>query len=137
MAENPRQEITLSLGGKDFAVRPTFEVIAGIEAALDQPARTVGMKALASGMTLGERQARGAGAEISMSEMAVVLFHMVKGKKDAPANPTEVGNILMEDGYGDLLLPVGQFLTRAQRGNKEHEKEAAAAEGAADPPKQD
>lgn len=146
MPENPRQEIELSLGGQTYRVRPTFEVIAGIEADLNQPARAVGMKAWWAGLTPAQRAARDnvGGPEISLTEMAVVVFWMVKGQTGAPASPVAMGALLMEDGYGELLLPVGQFLTRAQRGNKIHEKEAAqaaeaaaregASEGAANPP---
>lgn len=127
MAENPRQEIELSLGGQTYAVRPAFEVIAGIEADLNQSARAVGMKAWSAGLSAEQRAVRNAGPEISLTEMAVVLFWMVKGQKGAPPSPIAMGAILMEEGYGDLLLPVGQFLTRAQRGNKIHEQEAAEA----------
>src|SRR5438309_1883610 len=127
MPENPRQEIELSLGGQSFRVRPTFEVIAGIEADLNQPARAVGMKAWSAGLSADQRAVRNAGPEISLTEMAVAVFWMVKGQKGAPPSPVATGALLMEEGYGDLLLPVGQFLTRAQRGNKLHEQEAAEA----------
>lgn len=121
MPENPRQEIEFDLDGKTFRVRPTFEVIANVEAALSQSARSLGLKALAAGMSSVER---GTQTEITLSEFCVVLYWILRGKPDAPASAKAIGEILMEAGYGALLLPVGLFLTRAQRGNKEHEKEA-------------
>lgn len=127
MAEHPRQEIEIALGGETYRVRPSFEVIAGIESDTGQPARTLGMKAWVGGMSIEQRAARNAGQEISLSEMAVVVFWMIKGQKGAPSSAVVVGALLMEEGYAELLLPVGQFLTRAQRGNKIHEQEAAAA----------
>jgi len=130
MAESARQEIELTVGGKTFSVRPDFVTISNIEAATQQPARTLGLQAYAAGVP---QSARGGFPEISMTNLVLVIFWMLRGKKDAPATVEAVGEIIMEEGYGDLLMPVGNFLTRAQRGNKEHEKEAA--QGApADPP---
>lgn len=131
-SENARQEIELSLGGKVYSVRPDFATISGIEGVADQPARTLGMKAMAGAIPLNQRPANV--AEISLTELALVVFLMLKGKKGAPESATDVGNLLMEEGYGHLLMPVGQFLVRAQRGNKEHEKEAAAQGTAPDDP---
>lgn len=122
---SPRQEIAIPFDGKVFKVRPTFEVLASIEGALNQPARSVGMKALASGMTSADR---GLQQEISLTEMAVAVYWMLHGQDGAPKDATAVGSALVENGFSDLLLPVGQFLTRAQKGNKLHEQEAIEAE---------
>jgi hypothetical protein len=129
MAENPRQETELSFGGKTYSVRPTFQIITSIEAALNQPARFLGMKCFVVGKAMGERY--GAEQEISMGELAVIVFWMLRDQfladKAMPQTPAAVGEIMMEDGYGQLLMPVGEILTRAQKGNREHAKEAAAA----------
>jgi hypothetical protein len=124
MTENARQEIAVPFGGRTFRVRPTFEAIVSIEGALNQSARSVGMKALAAGMTSADR---GLQAEISLTELAVSLYWMLRGQEGAPKDAAETGAQLIEEGYADLLLPVGQFLTRAQRGNKIHEQEAIEA----------
>lgn len=125
MSDTARQEIPLTFAGKPYRVRPTFQNVVNLEGALNQPARTVGMKAFASGTPAAER---GLQPEISLSELSVVLFWMLRGQEGAPKSPEEVGEILMEDGYSELLLPVGQYLTRAQRGHKLHVKEAEEAE---------
>lgn len=125
MAENPRQEIELPFDGKTFRVRPNFETITSVEVALGEPARVVGRKCLSAGMSAVERARMNAGPEVGVSEFAIALYWILRSQKDAPATILDVGNVLVEDGYGNLLLPVGQFLVRAQRGNKEHEKEAA------------
>ncbi len=122
---SPRQEIAIPFDGKTFRVRPTFEVLASIEGALNQSARSVGMKALASGMTAADR---GLQPEISLTEMAVVVYWMLKDQDGAPKDASVVGSMLVDNGFSDLLLPVGQFLTRAQKGNKLHEQEAIEAE---------
>lgn len=134
MVENARQEIELEFGGKKFSVRPDFQTISNIEVATDQPARTLGLKALASSLPMSQRSGV---AEISMTELAVVVFWMLKGKKGAPESTQSVGETMMEEGYGSLLMPVGEFLVRAQRGNKEHEKEAAQAAAPPDPPQKE
>jgi len=128
--ETARQEIELKLNGKTFTCRPDFTTISNIEGVTEQSARALGMHALAAGMPLAQR---GGLPEISMTQMAIILFWMVKGQKGAPESPAAIGELLMEDGYGQYLMPVGLFLTRAQRGNKEHEKEAAQAAAQAGP----
>lgn len=120
-------EIELPFDGKVFAIKPNFEIIASIEGAVNQSARSVGLKALAAGMSAAER---GLQPEISLTELTVCVFWMLKDQ-GGPDNPGKVGAVIMDDGYADLLLPVGQFLTRAQRGHKLHQKEAEEAEEAA------
>lgn len=132
MAENAKQEIELTLGGRAYSVRPTFEIITSIEAAVDASARELGMRSLAASQP-AER--RGGFKEISLTEMAVALFWMLKGQKGAPDSVAEIGKILMEDGYQHLWLPVGEFLIRAQRGNAEHGKEATQGDADVDPTK--
>lgn len=124
MAEDARQEIAFQLNGQTFRARPTFAVVTGIEGALNQPARTLGFKALMAGLPMGDmRRQAAAMSEISLGEMAIILFWMTRDQKNAPKTVNEVGEILMEEGYLALCEPVGQFLIRAQRGNKEHLKE--------------
>lgn len=120
-------EIELEFDGQTYTVKPSFEIIASIEGALNQSARSVGLKALAAGMSAAER---GLQPEISLTELTVCVFWMLKNQ-GGPDNPAKVGTVIMEEGYGDLLLPVGQYLTRAQRGHKLHQKEAEEAEEAA------
>jgi hypothetical protein len=74
---------------------------------------------------------RGIQPEIALTELAVVIYWMLRGHDGAPKDAGEAGQALVENGYADLLLPVGQFLTRAQKGNKIHEQEAIEAEKAA------
>jgi hypothetical protein len=123
MAENARQEIELSFGGSAYKIRPDFETITAVELATDQASRTLGMKIL-----------RG---EASVTELTAVVFTLVRGRFGAPRSAAEVGNIIVDDGYLSLIEPLGSLLTRAQRGNKEHEKEVSAAPAALDPPMRD
>lgn len=120
MAEDPRQELEFVLGGKTFRARPSWEVLAAIEGSTNSPARTIGMKALASLQRAADRVT----PEISLTEMAATLAALLRGQPGAP-EPNKIGEMLVEDGYSQLLLPVGLFLTRAYKGNKEHEKDAA------------
>lgn len=123
MAEHPRQEIEFVFGGQTYRVRPTFQIVIGMEAELNQSSRVVGMKLL--------------NAEASVAEIAVVVWHMIKDQKGAPKTRSDVGEIIMDDGYASLIkepFPLAMFLLRAQKGNKEHEKEAASAKAPKDPP---
>lgn len=111
MAESALQDIEFSFAGKDWVVRPEFKTIVSIEAALGQASRSLGLKLLRY--------------EASVTEVAAVVFLVLRDKKGAPGRD-EVGEIIMADGYEDLLAPLGNLLLRAIRGSKEHEKEAKA-----------
>lgn len=121
MTDTPRQEVDLTLDGKTYSIRPNFKTLVAIEAAANQPARTLGIKALVVSVPLGQRNGA---EEISIAELATVIFCMVRGEKGAPDSAEAVGELLVENGYRDLLEPVGLFLVRAQKGNKEYVKEA-------------
>ncbi len=123
-------DIEIPFGGKTYSVKPDFATICAIEGALNQPSRTLGMKAYVTGMPL---QQRNGATEISLMEIATIVALILKDK-GVSSTPTAVGEALMEDGYGQLLVPIGDYLMRAQRGHKEHEKEAALAAEQADPP---
>lgn len=114
MPESPRQEIEFKFNGKTYKRRPTWAALVNIEAATNQPCRALGMKVLQT--------------DVSLTEVTTVLAVLIG--EDADMTPEQIGDVLVEDGYGELLLPLGQFLVRAQRGNKEHEKEAARAKKA-------
>lgn len=120
--DDPRQEVEINLAGRIFRSRPTFKLLTQIETATGgQPARALGLRAMLMGMPIAERPP--GIQEISLGEMAVVIFWMVRDQKDAPKTIDEVGEILMDEGYGQHCLDVGQFLMRGQRGNKEYLKD--------------
>lgn len=129
MAENQKQEVEFDLGGKTYRVRPTYEVLVRIEGATNQACRQLGNKCYA----VGTLQAlRAEITEISIGEMSVILFQMVRDQKGAPDSAVAVGEILMDEGYSQLCGPVGDFLTRAFLGHKEHVKQIENAKGAAE-----
>lgn len=113
MTENARQEIELSIGGRKYAVRPTFKTVAAIEQAAGQGCVPLGLKVARSQATL--------------TEVALILNAMVHDQPGAPT-PEEIGEHLMEDGLFPLIDPVSEFLLRALRGNKEHAKATAKKE---------
>ena len=122
MAESALQEIELNFAGQVWRLRPEFQTLIAIEAALNQPSRTLGLKLLRY--------------EAGVAEIAATVFLLLRDKKGAPTRE-EVGQAIMEDGYDDLMVPLGTYLTRAIRGSKEHEKEALAkAKAAENPPSQ-
>jgi hypothetical protein len=106
------QEIELKFADKTYSIRPDFQTIVAVEAGLGQSSRVLGMKCL--------------NYDISVSEIAAMLVIILKDKPDAPKRD-QIGDLVMEYGFNDLLLPLGMFLTRAQKGHREHVKEAQAA----------
>lgn len=111
MAESALQDIELDFAGKTWTLRPEFRTLVAIEAALEQPSRALGLKFLRM--------------EASVGEIAATIFMLLRDRKDAPTRD-EIGEAIMADGYDDVLMPIGTYLTRAIRGSKEHEKEALA-----------
>lgn len=123
---NPR-EIDLTLGEKTFRIVPDFQTITRIEDALGQPSRALGLKCYAAVQSQAWRTANGVTQEISVSEMAAIVFCTLRDKEGAPKSVGDAGDILMDYGYDDLLIPMANFLSRAKRGHKDHEREAKMA----------
>lgn len=136
---NPITEVAITLSGRTYRVQPTFRVLARIEDVLGEPVRELGTRCYATGVPLNQRPP--GFHEIKLSEAATIIGIMLADKPEAP-KMADIGEILMEEGgYLDLMMPLGDFLTRATRGNKEYEREQRekaeqtakeAAAGAAD-----
>lgn len=120
-AENALQEVKIDLGGKSYLVRPNWRALLRIEAATGQGIRQLGIKCLALGDLRG---LRGEIPEISLTEMVTVLFAILSTEDGAPKSADDVGEALFEEGYSQHAGTLGDYLLRAFKGNKEHEKEA-------------
>lgn len=112
MTDSALQEIELTFGGKVYRLRPTFKVLIGIEAATVQPSRDLGLKIW--------------NGHAALIELATVMQILLRDKGE-DRSVEEIGEVLMDDGFLGLTDPLGRFLTRAQRGHKEHEREAVEA----------
>jgi len=137
MTKNARQEITFVLGGKSYTVRPDFAYINRLETAMGTPARLLGLKCLNTGSQLAMA---GQAQEVTMVEMASIIWGAIGGTKDAPKTFNELGEILMDDGYGDYLQPFGNMLANCLNGHKDHSVDAPkdeVAPGVVDPSNQD
>lgn len=99
-----RGEIEITLGGKQYVLRPTFEAFCEIEAEL-------GDKLL----PLVRRFYTGS---VGLRDVATVIYH---GMKAAGSKVTlnEVGEMLVDDGINDFLGPVGMFLGTPLKANDE------------------
>lgn len=115
MTESARQEIEIPFGGKTYRVRPTWQVLRDVEIATGQPCRKLGVKMVSLGVQGRE--------EASLSEVVAVLSVIIGRESGKSAD--EIGEMLVDDGYGDLMGPLGTFLVVALRGNKEHERHLA------------
>lgn len=112
MADSALQDIALTFQGKTYRFRPTFSVLVGIEAATHQASRALGMKIW--------------NGEAALIEIATVMQVLLR-EKEVEMGLDVIGEALMEDGFLPLIEPLGSFLTWAQRGHKEHEREAKEA----------
>ncbi len=118
-SETGLQEVEIPFNGRTFRVRPEYRILARIEAVTGAPCRETGIRCYASGLPFSQRNGV---KELGLAEVATVLSVLLEGQKDAP--PTgEIGPILVQDGYIELMGPLGDFLTRAARGNKVYEQE--------------
>lgn len=117
---NVIEETEVSFGGKAYRVRPTFRVISRVESETDQAARVLGSKMFS--------------LQISVTEMAAVMSALLRDHGGPTAQ--QAGEIIVNDGYEELVLPVGTMLAHVLRGHKRHMEEAArqASGTAQDPP---
>ncbi len=129
---NPLLEVEIPLGGTTYRVRPQYRILARIEFVTGDSVRELGLRCYAAALPLQQRPQNV--KEIKLAEVANILGLMLA---DIPAAPKaeQIGELLVEEGgFMDLLQPMGDFLTRSVRGNKEYERdmreraEAAAAE---------
>lgn len=129
MANAARLEVDIPFGGKTYTVKPTFEAITSIESATGMACIT-----LASQFYSVRPDVEYA----PLMRVAIVLHALLTATQKPPV-PTleEIGTTLMEDGMFDVLPKLGDFLSRALKGHKEHMKKAeetASGEHLTDPP---
>lgn len=95
---NPhRKEVILTLGGKNFAVRPTLDKIMRIESRYG-PASP-----------LMQRIARG---EATQVELGAIVTVMLAGQRGAP-NALQIGELVFQQGIGTLSGQISEFLASA------------------------
>lgn len=100
---NLRNEVSLTLGGKEHTLRATFGAISGIEKALK--------------MNLIPLIDRYAAGNFGVTEAAVIIFHGLKGFEDTRfGSIEEVGEAVMQTGLPELGEPIVKFLTMALNG---------------------
>lgn len=119
MSDNPLQEIELPFDGAVYRVRPTFRILVSIEAATVQASRDLGLKIWNGNAALIE---------------VVTVIQVILREKGVERTIEDIGEVIMRDGFIGVCDPLGRFLTMAQRGHKEHQREAeeAAKKAAAD-----
>ncbi len=95
---NPyRGEVTFTIDGEDYTVRPTFQIIAEIESQYG------GI------MPLAKRIASG---DFTITEIVGVILIALKGQKGAP-KPQELQELIFEEGATNFLVPISTFLANA------------------------
>ncbi len=94
-----RGEITLSLGGRDWVLRPTFQALCEIESALGE-----GLIALVRRLAQGS---------VGVRDVAVIVHAGIKAADKKPPSYDTVGEMVIEAGIVGLLGPLGEFLGAA------------------------
>ena len=95
---NPhRGEVTFTVNGEDYTVRPTFQVIAEIE------------NQFGGIMPLAKRMAAG---DFTITEIVGVMLIALRGVKDAPKSAL-LQEKIFEEGVTNFLNPVASFLANA------------------------
>ena len=107
-----RGEVEITLDGKAYVMRPTFEAMAEIEAKIGH-----GILWLAT---------RASEGDIGITEVAVIIAAGLKAAGE-PATADTVGPIVFRTGLVKVLVPVGEYLTSALMGG-EPPGEAEAAD---------
>ena len=103
-----RGDVAIKLLDTVYALRPTFETLSAIEA-----------NAGKSVMTLAEECASG---KISLTDMVSVINHAVQSADGNTLTKEVLGNEIIRQGVGNILVPVSQFLSVALTGEVPQEK---------------
>lgn len=124
MANAARLEVDFPFGGRTYAIKPSFEVIGGIEAATGMACIALAKKCWATDPD----------EYPSLTLMGQMVYALLR-PFDKDITVERVGQVLLEDGCVDLYQPLGEFLSRTLRGHKDHmrqvEEEARKSEAAA------
>jgi hypothetical protein len=111
-----RNEITITLDGRDYTLRATFSAIRAIER--DLRTNLVPL--------IGNIARRDVGIE----QCAIIIHHGLIGYGDKSLMLDQVGDLVMKTGVGDVMGPIVTFLTKAMEGiamGKSEDKEAVQA----------
>lgn len=120
MADHPLQEVEFPIAGKTWRARPVYSVLARVEYMMGAPCRELGARAYASALPMAQRNGV---KELGIAETVNVLCAIFSGVPNFPGPEALGDTFLDEGGYLDLMSPLGDFLVRAIRGNKEYEKD--------------
>ena len=105
MANKERGEVAVSIGGKDYILRPSFSALVEIER------RT--------GQTILEIATNLSAARIGVADLVAVLFSAIKaGQTDWPEYDV-LGEMVVKAGVAELIGPVGGFIVSALNGGQE------------------
>lgn len=95
---NPyRGEVTFTIDEEDYTVRPTFQIIAEMEAQFG------GIMPMAK---------RIAGGDFTVTEIVGVILIALKGQKGAP-KPQALQELIFDEGATNFLIPISTFLANA------------------------
>lgn len=110
MANKYRNEVEITLGGKKYTLRASWETIVGIETTLN----TSILALIARG-------------SLTFKEAATVILLGLHGADDKSLTFDEIGKAVFEDGMSRIGRPVIEFLSIAMDGAKLGKQEPETA----------
>ena len=111
MANKHRGEVEIELGGKTYAMRPTFQSLCEIEAGTG-----LGIVALVK---------RWGGSNFGISDAAVIVTAGMKASGEEGASLQKVGEMIFDAGLANVAAAVSEFLQTALGGPSQGNAEAA------------
>ena len=118
-----RGEVTLSLGGRDWVLRPTFQALCEIESELGE-----GLIALVRRLAQGS---------VGVRDVAVIVHAGIKAVEKKPPSYDTVGQMVIEAGIVGLLGPLGEFLGAAFSDSEDAAEDGADTDGGQKPAEAD
>jgi hypothetical protein len=108
-ANATRGELSLSLGGAEFVLRPSYEAIVALEAKTE-----TGLKLLAFGARVGTLPL--AQAEIIVAECVKAHGRAIGDKDMEAVKPAKIGSLMLDAGLNDCYDVLRQLLEAALTG---------------------
>lgn len=104
-ANKHRGEVTITLAGQQYVIRPTFQVIAAIEQA-------TGKSLMAIAMAWGRN-------DVSLHEVAIIVHTAIRLQHQTRMTLGQVGDAIFDAGLGPVVMELLDFVTAAVGGGRE------------------
>ena len=102
-ANRLRGEVPLSLGARDFVLRPSFTAIIAIE------------ERLGGVISLAVKASKGA---FGLREVTVIIWETLDGREDSRLTEESLGGLILEEGLAAVSSVVSELLASILKGSR-------------------